>query len=261
MKDTINILAIGDIVGKPGRTLVRDLMPALIRNYGIDFIVANGENAAGGAGITSSITMDLLTYGIDVITTGNHVWDNKDVEAIIENEPRLLRPANFPDGVPGNGWIIRESNGFRIAVINLMGRLYLNPIDCPFKKFDSIYSEIKDRADIIIVDLHAEATSEKRAFGWYVAGRATAVFGTHTHVQTADEEILHGGTGYITDAGMTGSFNSVIGMERINATKRFLQFTKVKVDVATGNNKLNGVIFTVKKDIGTEKISRIIIEN
>ncbi len=261
MGAVLNILVIGDVVGKPGRQIIRDKLPGMILKEGIDMVIINGENSAGGTSITASTTEELLSFGADVITTGNHIWDNRDIETIIDTEPRLLRPANFPEGVRGRGHAIVTVKDIQVCVINLMGRLFMLPLDCPFRKFDAMYSAARNDADIFIVDFHAEATSEKQAFGWYADGRASAVFGTHTHVQTADERILPGGTAYITDIGMTGSFNSVIGMEREKSVERFLKFTKLKYDVATGNIKLNGILLRITDSGKAESISRIIIEN
>lgn len=258
MKERINILAIGDIVGKAGREIIRSKIPEIKKTFDINLIIANGENAAGGISITPPVVDELLSQGIDVITTGNHIWGNKDIELIIDKEIRLIRPANFPPGTKGKGYYFKNVDDLRICIINLMGRINMQPIDCPFRKFDEIYNSVFNDADIIVVDFHAEATAEKRAFGWYVNGRASAVFGTHTHVQTADEEILPGGTGYITDAGMTGSFNSVIGMDKEKSIDRFLTFTKVKYDVATGNEKMNAVIFQINRNGITEKVERVV---
>jgi 2',3'-cyclic-nucleotide 2'-phosphodiesterase len=254
----MKILAVGDVVGRPGRQILKDKLQGIIDTHRVGMVIVNGENAAGGKSITPDIAQEFLTAGVDVITSGNHIWDNSEVLKIIDSEPALLRPANYPAGLRGHGYHIIERKGFRVCVINLQGRLFMEPIDCPFRKFDSLYSELKEKADIFIVDLHAEATSEKRAFGWHVDGRATMVFGTHTHVMTADEEILPGGTGFITDIGMTGSFNSVIGINKENSVKRFLTFTRVKFEVAEGNCKLNGVVFEVNREGRTEGITRII---
>jgi len=243
MNSTFNILAIGDVVGKPGRKICRRKIEDLRHEHAVDFVIVNGENAAGGMSITPDATRELLDSGADVITTGNHVWASKEIEEYIDIEPRLLRPANYPPGVRGNGFGIFEVFTRKICVINLMGRIGMEPLDCPFRKFDHIYKTVQDHADIIIVDFHAETTSEKRALGWYLAGRASAVYGTHTHVQTSDEEVLPGGTAYITDLGMTGSFNSVIGMDIDISLQRFLTASRRRFTVATGNVKLNGAVF------------------
>lgn len=257
MSQTIKILAIGDVVGRPGRQILKDKLQGIVDTHRVGMVIVNGENSAGGKSITPDIAQEFFAAGIDVITTGNHIWDNSEALKILD-EPALLRPANYPPGLKGHGHHIIDRKGFRICVINLQGRLFMEPIDCPFQKFDAIYEEVRERADIIIVDLHAEATSEKRAFGWHVDGRASVVFGTHTHVMTADEEILPKGTGFITDIGMTGSFNSVIGVNKENSVKRFLTFTRVRFEVADGNCKVNAAVFEVNKEGRTEAITRII---
>ncbi len=257
MNDVLNILAVGDVVGRPGRTILADQLQGLVARHRIDTVIVNGENSAGGRSITPEIFRDFMELGIDVVTTGNHVWDNNDVLKIIDTEDNLLRPGNFPPGVPGKGHCMIQVRGIKICVINLMGRSGMAAIDCPFRAFDALYGEVKKKADIIVVDFHAETTSEKRAFGWYLAGRASAVFGTHTHVQTADEEILPGGTGYITDAGMTGPFDSVIGMNRDQSLRRFLYQTRVRFEVASGNPRINGIIFRINRSGKTESVERI----
>jgi metallophosphoesterase (TIGR00282 family) len=255
----MRLLFCGDVVGRAGRAVVMEMLPRLRRDLALDFVVVNGENAAGGFGITEQICQQLHGAGADVITTGNHVWDNSEVLKILDVEQALLRPANYPEGVRGHGHCVIERKGLRICVINLQGRLFMEPIDCPFRKFDALYVELKEKADIIIVDFHAEATSEKQALGWYLDGRASAVFGTHTHVQTSDERILPGGTGYITDIGMTGSFQSVIGINKDNSLRRFLTFTRVKFEVADRDNGINGVVFDFNRQGRTERISRILV--
>jgi metallophosphoesterase (TIGR00282 family) len=259
MKNSLKILVVGDIVGRPGREILKSRLQGIIDVHRIDLVVVNGENSAGGKSITPDIVRELFSIGVHVITTGNHIWDNKEVIGILDSEPALLRPANYPPGVSGHGYHIVDSKGIKTCVMNLQGRLFMDPIDCPFQKFNELYPRIKDLVDIIIIDFHAEATSEKIAFGWHVDGRASAVFGTHTHVQTADEVILPGGTGYITDIGMTGSFNSVIGVNKDNSVKRFLTFTRVKFEVAEGNNKINAAVFEINKNGKTEGIERLIL--
>lgn len=257
MSKTMNILAVGDVIGRPGRDMLANRLQGLVDQYRIDLVIVNGENAAGGRSITPEIFRDFINMGVDVVTTGNHIWDNNDVLSIIDNEDRLLRPANFPPGVVGKGFCHIDKKGVRITVMNFMGRSQMDPVDCPFRAFDELYNSVKDGSDIIIVDLHAETTSEKRAFGWYTDGRASAVYGTHTHVQTADEEIFPGGTGYITDIGMTGAFDSVIGMNKEQSIRRFLYRTRVRFEVATGNPRLNGIMFTINTDGKTESICRV----
>lgn len=253
----VKIIAIGDIVGRPGREVLRKKLPGLVEEHGIDFVIANGENAAHGKGITPDISDELLFYNINVITTGNHLWNNKKIIGYIDREERLIKPANYPPETRGNGYFIGKVKGLTICVINLLGRVYMEPLDCPFRVFDEIYESVKNNVDIIIVDFHAEATSEKKAFGWHVDGRASAVFGTHTHVQTADEVILPEGTGYITDVGMTGASDSVIGMDKDTALQNFLTHTKLRLEVATGQKSLCGVLLTIGEDGKTRDIMRI----
>ncbi|HRZ25379.1 MAG TPA: TIGR00282 family metallophosphoesterase [Spirochaetota bacterium] len=257
MKQAVKILAIGDIVGRSGRNVLHSRLQGLIDQHRLDFVIANGENAAGGRSITQAIARDFFSSGVNVITSGNHIWDNKDIYGLINDEPALLRPANYPRGVPGNGYYLGSFKGISICVINLLGRVHMEPVDCPFRAFDSIYGKISGSADIIIVDFHAEATSEKKAFGWYVDGRASAVFGTHTHVQTADEEVLPGGTGYITDVGMTGAFDSVIGMDKRQSIDKFLTQIRPRYEVASGNPGMNAVILEIDRSGKTLGITRI----
>ena len=257
MSKFFKILAVGDVIGRPGRDILATKLQGIIDSNRIDFVIVNGENAAGGYSITPEIFQDFMALGINVITTGNHVWDNNDVYSIIDSEERLIRPANFHPALPGKGYFINAVKGIKICTINLMGRHQMYPIDCPFRAFDAIYDEFKDKIDIFIVDFHAETTSEKRAFGWYVDGRASFIYGTHTHVQTADEEILKNGTAYITDIGMTGAFDSVIGMEKQPAIQRFIYRTKVKHEVAAGNPKVNGVICSFDESRKAHEIVRI----
>ena len=253
----INILVIGDVVGRAGRDILATRLRGLIDTHRIEMVVVNGENAAGGFSITPEIFKDFINLDVDVVTTGNHIWDNNEVLKIIDSEPRLLRPANFPPGSRGKGFCTIKKKGQAITVINLMGRAMMAPIDCPFRTFDKIYEEVRDISDIIIVDFHAEATSEKRALGWHVDGRASVIFGTHTHVQTADEEILRDGTGYLSDVGMTGAFESIIGYEIQPALTRFLFQSHARMEPASGNPKVNGAIFTINNLGKTENIQRI----
>jgi metallophosphoesterase (TIGR00282 family) len=218
----MNILIIGDIVGKPGRQVLRNCLNQIKNECSIDFIVANGENLAGGVGIQPESFQELLSMGINVVTSGNHIWAKKEVKEVLGKDPRLLRPHNYPSGNLGTGFGIYSCKNIPIAVINLMGRVFMYPIDCPFKTADSILQEIENKAKIIIVDMHAEATSEKRALAWYLDGRVSSVTGTHTHIMTADEEILPRGTAYLTDIGMTGCTNSVIGVKKEMVIQRFL---------------------------------------
>lgn len=245
----MNILVIGDIVGRPGRRAVRNLLPQIVEDQRIDFIIANGENASGGRGLNRESMEELLSYGIDVITMGNHVWDNKEIYEFIDEQPALIRPCNYPDLCPGQGYHIYETNhALRIAVINGSGRVFMESLDCPFQKVESILNQIEAQADLIIVDFHAEATSEKLAFAYYFDGRVSAVLGTHTHIQTADERILPQGTAYITDLGMTGPVHSILGMDTELVMKKFLTQRPVRLEVSKGLTQLQGVILTLSPD-------------
>ncbi len=247
----MNILFIGDIFGRPGRDMVRRGMRPLLRHYAIDFVVGNVENAAGGFGITREIGDSLASDGLDVMTSGNHIWDKKEALDYVAAEPRLLRPANYPAGAPGRGSILaRTDDGRGVGVINVMGRVFMNPLDDPFSAVLREIESFAGRTRIILVDFHAEATSEKIAMGWHLDGRATAVIGTHTHVQTADERVLPNGTAYITDAGMTGPHDSIIGTEREPALARFLTGMPSRFEPATGNPRLHGVVIEVDDATG-----------
>jgi metallophosphoesterase (TIGR00282 family) len=239
----LNILVIGDIVGRPGRRALKQGLAKIQKEEDISFTIANAENAAGGRGLTRAVMDEILGAGIDVLTMGNHVWDNKDIFNFIDDEFRLLRPANYPSPCPGQGYHIYKA-GFskNIAVINLSGRVFISNLDCPFRLMDSILSEIEGDADIIIVDFHGEATSEKLAFAYYVDGRVTAVLGTHTHIQTSDERILPRGTAYITDLGMTGPSDSVLGMDKEIVIEKFLSGRPARFEVASGSSQLQGII-------------------
>jgi metallophosphoesterase (TIGR00282 family) len=247
----MNILFIGDIVGRPGRDLVRRGLPGLVEHHQIDFVIANAENAAAGFGVTREIGDDLLEWGVDVMTSGNHIWDKKEVIEYIGAEARLLRPANYPAGVPGRGtYVAKAMNGPSVAVINAMGRVFMVPMDDPFAVVLREIEAVRERARVIIVDFHAEATSEKVAMGWHLDGRVTAVLGTHTHVQTADERLLPKGTAYITDVGMTGPHDSIIGMDRDGSLSRFLTAMPSRFEPATENPRLNGAVIHVDADSG-----------
>jgi metallophosphoesterase (TIGR00282 family) len=256
----VKILFIGDIVGKPGRQAVSRELHRLVDRYLVDLVIANGENAAGGFGITEETANDLFKCGIHVLTSGNHIWDKKDSLDFIRHEERLLRPANYPEGTPGRGSaLFATAGGARVAVINLEGRVFMNNLDCPFRTADRVIDLLRAETPIIFVDFHAEATSEKASLGWYLDGRISAFIGTHTHVQTADERILPGGTAYLTDAGMTGSFDSVIGVKKEEAITKFLSQLPVKFDMAKNNLRLNGVVVGVDeqngKAVSIERIS------
>jgi metallophosphoesterase (TIGR00282 family) len=239
----MRILFIGDVVGRPGRELLRKGLRELAAHHGVDLVIANVENAAAGFGITKDVGDAILEYGVDVMTSGNHIWDKKEVLDYIAVEPRLLRPANYPAGVPGRGSCVAQTrDGRAVGVVNVMGRIFMLPIDDPFTVVQREIEAMRHRTPVIVVDFHAEATSEKVAMGWHLDGRATLVVGTHTHVQTADERVLPNGTAYITDAGMTGPHDSIIGMQRAPAMTRLLTGMPAKFEPATGNPRLNGVI-------------------
>jgi metallophosphoesterase (TIGR00282 family) len=242
----MNVLLIGDVIGRTGRRAVKSVLPKLIEELNINFVVLNGENLAHGNGITKSVFQEMIEVKVDVITSGNHTFDKKEVFEIIDDE-RLLRPANLPPTAPGKGFNVYEKNGYKVAVINLMGRAFMGMVlDCPFRKFDEIYEIIKDKVDYIIVDFHAEATSEKQAFGYYVDSRADIVFGTHTHVPTADERFLPGGTAFISDVGMTGALDSVIGVRKDEIIKKFISGIPQKYEPAEGQFIFNALYVNLK---------------
>jgi metallophosphoesterase (TIGR00282 family) len=239
----MRVLFIGDIVGSPGRQIVHDLLADLVRQKQIDLVIANGENSAAGFGITPKIADELLRTGIEVLSGGNHSWDKKEVLEYMPHEPRLLRPANFPEGSPGGGlYLGTAKNGVKYAVLNLQGRVFLPAIDDPFRKADSELSKLPADVAFVLVDMHAETTSEKIALGWYLDGRATAVVGTHTHVATADERVLPEGTAFITDVGMTGPHSGVIGMDRVGIIRKFLDGLPARFEVASGDVQMNCVL-------------------
>ena len=253
----LKVLVIGDIVGRPGRNAVKEYLQKNGDEY--DFIIANGENAAGGRGITPQIVYDFFNYGVDVITLGNHVWDKKEIIEFIEHEPNLIRPANYPPQTPGKGAVIvKLASGVKIGVINLSGRIFLPSLDCPFRKAKKLIKELKKETSLIIIDFHAEATSEKVAFGWFLDGQVSGVLGTHTHIQTADERILPGGTAYISDIGMTGPRNSVLGMKKEAIIERFLTQMPIRFEVAGGETIFNAVSLNLEIQSGKcTKIKRI----
>ncbi|HHU89754.1 MAG TPA: TIGR00282 family metallophosphoesterase [Clostridiaceae bacterium] len=252
----MKILFIGDIFGEIGRKALKNSMPGLITTYNPDFCIANGENAAGGRGITYNTAQEIFDCGIDAITMGNHTWARKEILRIIDSGIRIIRPANFPRGVPGKGRMVVEKNGIRLGVINLHGRIYMDqPVDCPFQIVDRELSYLKGQADYILVDFHAEATSEKIAMGYYVDGRVSCVLGTHTHVQTADEKILENGTAYISDVGMTGPADGVIGVDKELILKKFTLGLPVQHEPAKGRAQINAVIITINEE--KNKLSEI----
>ncbi len=257
----MNILFIGDIFGRPGRNIVKERLPALVRDHSIGLVIANCENAAAGFGITPSLAEELFDLGIDVMTTGNHVWDKREIIEYFQNADgnphsparRLLRPANLPAGLPGWGLYEGKKNGVNYAIINLQGRVFMGSSDDPYRYADSLLAKVK--AKVILVDFHAEATSEKVAFGWYLDGRVTAVLGTHTHIPTADENVLPKGTAYITDVGMTGPYDSVIGVKKELVIDRFLTGMPARFEPATGDVRLCAVV--IQCDDNTGRASRI----
>jgi metallophosphoesterase (TIGR00282 family) len=252
----VRILFIGDIVGRPGRELVKRGLGAIVEHQAIDFVIANAENAAAGFGVTREIGDHLLEWGVDVMTSGNHIWDKKEALDYIGTEPRLLRPANYPAGVPGNGsYLARTRGGETIGVINIMGRVFMLNIDDPFAVVVREIEAMRQRTRTIFVDFHAEATSEKIAMGWHLDGRVSAVVGTHTHVQTADERILPKGTAYLTDVGMTGPHDSIIGVEIEPSLGRFLNALPAKFETATANPRLHAVV--VETDAQTGRATEI----
>jgi 2',3'-cyclic-nucleotide 2'-phosphodiesterase len=247
----VRILFVGDIVGRPGRELVRRGLAGLIEHHHIDLVIANVENSAAGFGVTREIGDQFLEWGVDVMTSGNHVWDKKEALDYIGAEPRLLRPANYPAGVPGRGsFIARSKTGVSVGVINVMGRVFMLNIDDPFAVVLREIDALRERTRIIVVDFHAEATSEKVAMGWHLDGRVSAVLGTHTHVQTADERILPKGTAYLTDVGMTGPHDSIIGVEIEAALGRFLTAIPARFETAAGNPRLNAAVLEVDEETG-----------
>ena len=255
----MRILMIGDIVGRPGRRAILENLNELRREMNIDFVIANGENAAAGHGITKEIAKQLFNAGVDVFTMGNHVWNKKEIFDYIEKEKRLLRPANYPPGTPGAGYQLYETKkGVTIGVVNVSGRIYMQELDCPFRTMDHILKQLQDQTNLIFVDFHAEATSEKVAMGWYLDGKVTAICGTHTHVQTADERILPNGTAYITDIGMTGPRDSVIGVTTEIVLEKFITQMPRRFEVADTTYQLNAVVIDVNPDNGQAlKIDRI----
>jgi len=249
----MRILVIGDIIGKPGRVAVRELLAGLKGEYGIDFVIANAENIAGGIGVTPDTARELIESGADVLTSGNHIWAHRDIIPAIDSLP-LIRPLNYPPGVPGRGYIISGN----VMVVNLMGRVFIGNFDCPFRAMDSLLESVEPRPKIIIVDFHAEATAEKVALGYYLDGRVSAVLGTHTHVGTIDHRILHGGTGYVSDIGMTGPVNSVIGDDIEGVMKRVLTLMPGRLSAAKGRVMFTAMLLDIDDDSGkTRSIERV----
>ncbi|WP_047152559.1 TIGR00282 family metallophosphoesterase [Aneurinibacillus tyrosinisolvens] len=259
----MRLLFIGDVVGSPGRDMLQELLPRLKSKYNPHFTVVNGENAANGRGITPKIAKQFYEWGAGAITLGNHTFDNKEVFDFIDDDALIVRPANYPEGVPGRGYtFLKGMLGGELAIINLQGRTFLPPSDCPFTIADRIVEQVRKRTPYIFVDMHAEATSEKQAIAWYLNGRVSAVVGTHTHVQTADERILPGGTAYLTDVGMVGPRDSILGMEREAVIKKFLTGLPVRFEVAVVKPQLNGVMIDIEKGTGRAlSIQRIVIDD
>jgi len=247
----LRILFIGDIVGSPGRQIVHDRLADILAQQRVDLCIANGENSASGFGITPRLAEELLGCGIEVLTGGNHIWDRKEILDFFPHQPRLLRPANFPNGAPGKGLFTgRAKNGAAYAVLNLQGRTFMTPLDDPFRAANTELGKIPADTKVILVDMHAEATSEKQAMGWYLDGKVSAVIGTHTHVATADERVLPGGTAVITDVGMTGPHDSVIGMDKSGVLQRFLDGMPARFSVAEGDIQMNSVLIDVDETTG-----------
>jgi metallophosphoesterase (TIGR00282 family) len=253
----LKILFFADVVGKPGRYILSQLCKELKEKYAADYVIANIENAAGGFGITPEMSRKIFSYGVNCQTSGNHIWDRMDILKYLDEQPKLLRPANYPVGVPGSGYLIDEVNGTKIAVLNLMGRLFVKEIDCPFRVADRELKKIREITETVIIDFHAEATSEKQALAYYLDGKVSAIIGTHTHVQTADETISERGTAFISDVGMTGPHDSIIGMDKNSSLERFLTGMPKRFSSATRDLKISGVVITVDTaDGGAEAIER-----
>lgn len=247
----VKLLFIGDVIGKPGREALSRELHRIVDRHMVDLLIANGENAAGGFGLTEETARDLFKCGIHVLTSGNHIWDKKDSIDYIAREERIVRPANYPEGTPGRGaTIVKTPGGVKVGILNLEGRVFMNNLDCPFRCADREIAKLKEETQIIFVDFHAEATSEKVSLGWYLDGRVSAVIGTHTHVQTADERILNAGTAYMTDAGMTGAFDSVIGVKKEEAILKFVTQRPSKFEVAKKDIRINAVAIEVDEKTG-----------
>ena len=253
------MLFIGDVVGGVGRRMLAALMPRLRDRHQPDFVVVNGENSAGGVGVTAKTAREIFEAGADAITLGNHAYRHREVYEYLDRESRIIRPANYPKGSPGRGHTVVESNGSRLAVINLSGQLFLDAVRSPFSEADAILGELRDAADHVLIDFHAEATSESVAMGWHVDGRATALVGTHTHVPTSDFRVLPGGTAYVTDVGMTGGRGGVIGVKRELALERFLTLTQVRFETADEDPWLNGVLVEAGPDGRATGIEQLLV--
>jgi hypothetical protein len=254
----MKVLMVGDVVGEAGCRAMAEHLPRIRAEHGIDLVIANVENAAGGFGVTPDLARRFLAQGVDVLTTGNHVWDRMEIADFIAQERRLLRPANFPADTPGRGHVVIEVASRRVAVVNLMGRVGMSPIDCPFRKADEVLADLRRETPIALVDMHAESTAESVAMGYHLDGRVSAVAGTHRHVQTADETILPGGTAYITDLGMTGPIESVLGLRPELMIRRLMSQMPVRLEVAAGRAAIHGAIITLDAETGRARaISRL----
>ncbi|MCA9499584.1 MAG: TIGR00282 family metallophosphoesterase [Nitrospirales bacterium] len=255
----MNVLFIGDIMGEPGRRVILKHLSKVIQEYQIDLVIGNGENAAGGFGITREVAEDLFDLGLSIITLGNHAWDKREALEYLQKEQRVIRPANYPDGVPGKGTCVVETiQGERLGILQLMGRVFMPMVDCPFRVAERELAQLTTQTHCILVDMHAETTSEKMAMGYFLDGKVSAVLGTHTHVQTADEQILPQGTGYLTDVGMTGPVQSVIGMKPNLVIQKFLTQLPKRFEVATGPSVLSAAVLNLHSSTGkTTHITRL----
>lgn len=248
-------------MGRPGRKAVKALLPALVDKHDVELVIANAENASGGIGLTTEAAKELLGVGIDLLTSGNHIWKYRELLPMLDTDPRLLRPLNYPKDAPGRGFgLVKTAAGHPVGVINVQGRTFMDPVGCPFSTAEEAVTQLKEKAAVILVEIHAEATSEKRALGWFLDGRVSAVYGTHTHVATADEEILPGGSGYISDIGMTGPYHSVIGMRKEEMIQRFRTLRPAPFNVAKKDVRLCGVLFDVDPDTGTARSVERVLE-
>jgi len=247
---TLSVLCIGDVFGEPGRRALAHFLPRLRAELEVDLVIANVENAAAGFGVTPALARGFLDGGVDVMTSGNHIWDRKEILEYIVKENLLLRPANYPAGTPGVGSVVVKAGAHRVGVLNLQGRVFMNPIDCPFAAADAEVGRLRAETPVIVVDMHGEATSEKQAIGWYLDGRVSAVVGTHSHVQTADERLLPGGTAYVTDLGITGPFDSVIGVDKELAIQRFRTGMPNRFEPARGRVRVQGALVRIDPDSG-----------
>jgi 2',3'-cyclic-nucleotide 2'-phosphodiesterase len=247
----MNCLLVADVMGKPGRKVLEMFLPQLIQEFNLDFVVANAENAAHGFGVTPELAEELFRMGVDILTSGNHIWDKQEILEYIQRETRLLRPANYPSYSPGNGYAIATArNGIKVGVVNLQGRVFMGPSDDPFRIGMEIVERIRKETPVILVDMHGEASSEKQAMGWYMDGKASVVYGSHTHVPTSDHRILPSGTAYVTDVGMTGPYDSIIGMDREQVIRKFLDQMPTRFKIAKGNPILHAMLVEVDQNTG-----------